>query len=224
MILWITALALAGKWDGMEADIVAEVAVNAAMPVIREQFEDLHTLDLYSDACASERMIGEPSAHVGAPFRVRYDAGPWSRLAEGTISEVGHQYVDWEHTGRYGFTTRYQFTEDPETSETVVTMTTFLDTPPWPFRGIFFKRVRPGWAACHHELLTAVADKLNGQFPEPMAQELPMDEAVPRGVMERPLDVEESESAEEPESAEESDPAEGVEPEAEDAGSMQRPE
>lgn len=210
MIVVLTSLALAGKWDGMEADIVAEVTMNAAMPVIREQFEDLHTLDLYSDDCASERMIGEPSAHVGAPFRVRYDAGPWSRLAEGTISEVGHQYVDWDHTGRYGFTTRYQFAEDPATSGTVVTMTTFLDMPPWPFRGIFFKRVRPGWAACHHELLTAVAAKLDGQFPEPMAQELPMDDAVPAGVIELPLDDEQ------PPDAEDSEPL--------DAEPMQRPE
>lgn len=185
MIVALMSLALAGKWDGMEADIVAEVTVNASVPVVRAQFEDLHTLDLYSDACASERIIGEPSAHVGAPFRVRYDAGPWSRLAEGTIADVGHQYVDWEHTGRYGFTTRYQFAEDVATSGTVVTMTTFLDTPPWPFMGIFFKRVRPGWAACHHELLTAVAAKLDGQFPEAMAQGLPMDNAVPAAVMER---------------------------------------
>ena len=187
MIGLLVAVAAAGKWDGLEADIVAEVVMDAPAPIIREQFEDLTTLELYSDDCVSELQIGEPAAHQGAPFRVRYHAGPWSRLAEGVISDVGHQYVDWEHTGRYGFTTRYQFESIPDGEGTRVTMTTFLEAPVWPFKGLFFKRVRPGWADCHHELLLAVSERVAGRRvvpDDPMERPEPAEDEALQGTEE----------------------------------------
>ena len=175
MIAFLFSLALAGKWDGHESNIVAEVDIDAPIEVVLEQFLDLHTLDLYSDECLSEKTIGEPNHGFGAPFRVRYHAGPWSRLVEGQIADIGHRHVDWEHTGNYGFTTRYAVTPSEDGPGSHVVMTTFLGTPVWPFRGLFFTRVRPGWTACHAELLAAVAAELDGQHVEPQVMEVPLE-------------------------------------------------
>lgn len=164
-MLWfaLTSLALAGRWDDVDANIYAEVDINAPYEVVQDQLLDLRTLELYSDECVSELTIGAPSIGYGAPFRMRFHAGPWSRLVEGRIAEVGARYVDVEHTGKYGFTTRYLLEPSEDGTGTHLKMTTFLDPPPWPFKPIFYRKVRPGWTACHDELVTALAAELDGR-------------------------------------------------------------
>ncbi len=165
MIVLSVALALAGKWDGMESNIVATTTIEAHVDTVRDKFADMDTMNLYPPDCVSELQLGEPRQGYGAPFRVRYHAGPWTRLVEGRVEEVGHRHVDVEHVGRFGFTTRYavevpQGAQASDGGPVNVTMTTFIDHPPWPFRKAFYTRVRPGWTACHDSLLAAVKAEL----------------------------------------------------------------
>lgn len=157
MIWMLAAAALAGRWDDEPTNIEATVHTDASVEDVMPLFTDLATLEQYPEDCISELTLGEPSSGYGARFRVRYHAGPWTRLVEGHIADVGHQHVDLEHEGRYGFTTRLQVSRDDEQGGSTIAMTTFLDPPPWPFKKAFYTRVRPAWAACHAALVESIS-------------------------------------------------------------------
>jgi len=154
--MWVllATLALAGKWDGADPNIIATTVVSGSVDALIAQLSDTQTLRLFPDDCVSELTLGDPGSGYGAPFRVRYRAGPWSRLVEGHVSDVGRRHVDLTHVGRFGFTTRFALV--PQGDQTEVTMTTFLDPPPWPFKRAFYTRVRPAWTQCHADLLAAL--------------------------------------------------------------------
>ena len=172
MIAVLALAAFAGKWDGQDPNIEARLVVDSTVEDLLAATSDTHVLELLPDRCVSELTLGEPTSGYGAPFRVRYHAGSWTRLVEARVAEVGHRHVDLEHVGRFGFTTRFGLVPVDDGIE--VTMTTFLDPPPWPFKRAFYTKVRPAWASCHADLLTALA----GSVPAPAA---PVDERAASG-------------------------------------------
>lgn len=177
MLPLFVALASAGKWSGVNADVVAETVVHAELQAVRGQFLDLGTLELYPDECTSGLVIGEPRSGYGAPFRIRYHAGVWTRFVEGKIDEVGPRHVDLDHTGKFGFVTRYELSTVE--GGTRVVMTTFLDPPVWPFKGPFYTKVRPAWTACHAGLLAAVKRVVEARAGEAPTLEPAVEAPVP---------------------------------------------
>jgi len=155
MLLWLAAsIALAGpgKWADRNADVSATATVHAPPAVIRKVLTDPHVLEhLYPSSCATDYDYDEPK-DPKATVCLIYTAGPMHRRLDAMAPEgKGPTVVQVEHLGNKGFVTRWTLT--PEDDATEVQMSTYLQPPPWPFRRIFYTRVRPAWVQCHVEAL-----------------------------------------------------------------------
>ena len=149
--------ALAGKWDGHSADVRAEREIAAAPAAVTELVRDLATWStLFPSDCATKWELQDRTAGVGARGRVTYTIASLRRTLTVAISkdEPG-VLLELDHEGNKGFFTQIR----PVASDggATVSLTTFLEPPPWPFRGVFYKKVQPAWVDCHARTLDAIA-------------------------------------------------------------------
>ena len=156
MIALLVSSAFAGKWDGYSADVRAERAVAASPAEVTDAVRDLAAWARLVPADCATWELQDRTAGVGARARVTYTIASMRRRLTVEISkdEPG-RLVELDHAGNKGFFTQVV----PVASDTgsTVTLTTFLEPPPWPFRGVFFHKVQPAWVACYERTLDAFA-------------------------------------------------------------------
>jgi hypothetical protein len=158
VIALLVPAAFAGKWDGRSADVRAERPLAAPPEAVTELVRDLGTLSVLMPAdCATRWELQERTAGVGARARVTYTIASMRRTLTVVVSkdEPG-VLLELDHEGRKGFFTHIR----PEAS--TVSMTTFLEPPPWPFRGVFYRKVQPAWVDCHARTLEALVARIPG--------------------------------------------------------------
>lgn len=156
-LLLLTVAAHAGRWDDATSDIVVERVIPASPDRVHAPLLNLQVLEqVFPADCVTDWVHGTPTSGVGAMTRVTYRMGSMKRRLTATISksEPG-RLLELDHDGRKGFVTQFRLEAVPEGSK--VTLGTWIEAPPRPFKGIFFKNVRPAWEACY----TAALDNLH---------------------------------------------------------------
>jgi hypothetical protein len=160
VIALFLSTAWANQWDGHSADVKAERVIAASPDAVTDVVRDLAAWrDLVPAACATSWELQERTVGVGARGRVTYTIGSMRRTLTVAISkdEPG-RVLELDHAGKKGFFTQV-VPVATDTGSTVL-LTTFLEPPPWPFKGTFFRNVQPAWVACHARTLDAIADRL----------------------------------------------------------------
>ena len=157
MIAWLLVVpAMAGKWDDRSADVVATREIAAPGEAVTATVSDLRRYaELFPADCATEWELQERTAGVGARARVRYTIGSMRRRLVMVISKDEPGLLELDHEGNKGFFT--QIRAVPSAGGSAVAWSTFLEPPPWPFRGVFYKEVQPAWVDCHARALQALA-------------------------------------------------------------------
>jgi len=148
--------ALAGKWDGETADVAVTKEMAAPAEVVTAAVSDLRRYSaLFPADCASDWELQERTAGVGARARVRYTIGPLRRRLVMVVSKDEPGLFELDHEGNKGFFTQVRAV--PSAGGSTVQWSTFLEPPPWPFRGAFYQKVQPAWIDCHARALQALA-------------------------------------------------------------------
>src|SRR5687768_10268699 len=107
--LWI-GVALAGKWDGKESNVVATREVTAPAEAVFAIVQDLAALrEIYPESCADEWVLGAKTAGVDARATIRYDFSAVRRRLPAVVRVADSpRVVDIDHEGKRGFVTRFQ--------------------------------------------------------------------------------------------------------------------
>ncbi len=162
-VVWLmVAVAWGGKWDGETGDVEVEATVPAPASQVHAELADLQTFrDLLPEHCATDWVLRSPTQGVDATAEVKYTLGPLRRRLTAVITrdEPGRLF-QIEHAGNRGWYTRFTYEEGATDDTTVVTLLTPLNPPPWPFRGPFFRKVKPAMTHCYTEALGRLAERL----------------------------------------------------------------
>lgn len=157
MIWLFLSAALAGKYDGVDANVVATRTLPNTTPaaVYAALSTPAALMALYPTDCA---VWGIPLAGdvPGAAGIVSYHAAGMHRKLHVTwkTADADKPRVELDHAGNKGFVTRFDLAAAD--TATTVTMTNFLNAPPSPFKGYYFTRVKPAWDGCHARVLEAL--------------------------------------------------------------------
>jgi hypothetical protein len=167
LVLW-SALAFAGKWDGRNADIVAERTILAEPEAVFAKVAEPNAVQTLFPADCADWSGPFDKNEVGGKTIVTYTAGAMMRRLDITLKRAeSPRVVDYDHAGNKGFVTRFQLA--PVEGGTKVTLTTFLNPPPKLVQGYFYKKVQPAWQGCHERTLANLDSALGtttGASPE----------------------------------------------------------
>lgn len=147
------------------ADIVAARTVEVSPEVVHAALTDLAThRAIHPDDCLLDWVVDEPAAGVGAEFTVTYRAS-WMRLRlHGRIARSEAPWlVELEHDGPRGIPVRWLV--EPVAEGSRVTLTAYVSPPPWPFRSLFFNRIRPTWTRCWERAVDRLAARVAADQP-----------------------------------------------------------
>lgn len=175
LILLLAAPAGAeNRWAGHDPDIVVTATVGASPAEVYAYLLDLtHQPALWPADCATGWTPGAVTQGLGASMEVRYVASEWNRNLTMILAKAQEDLrVTLDHPGDKGFITTW--TLRPDAFGTQVELHTWIQAPPWPFRGPYFKRVKPAWQDCHQRTVDALGPALAAARPaEPEAPEAP---------------------------------------------------
>jgi hypothetical protein len=162
-LLLVIGPALAGKWDGKNGDVVANVDVSAPPEVVYPLVSDLAVFrEIWPESCVDDWLVGAQTSGQGARATITYHIDVLRRRLSAVISSAQpDRVVDVDHEGKKGFVTRFQL--EPSAEGTHVTMTTFLDPPKWPLTAPFFTRIQPAWQTCQQGALDALAARVGSK-------------------------------------------------------------
>ena len=179
MLLLTITLALAGRWDDAVNDVEAQRTMPRAPAEVYEELSDLATYKaLFPEDCARDWLVTQPTTGIDAQITVRYTFGPLRRKLTAVITkEAPGSLWQLEHKGNRGWYTQFRLAEGAAPGETHLTLLTPLAAPPWPFRGIFHKRVRPAMQACYTEVLSALEARVAARPRATPVDEAPIDTA-----------------------------------------------
>jgi hypothetical protein len=158
-LLVIPAVAGPGsRWDGVDADVVVRVVVDAEPAAVTATLADLgRASTLFEPSCLARWAVGVPESGVGARARVTYTPSWMSRRLTLVVTDaVPGEQVVWDHEGDRGFETRFVVSPTPDGTEIV--METPLLPPPWPVRELYHLKVKPAWEACFTAALSKLGD------------------------------------------------------------------
>ncbi|MEZ4238320.1 MAG: hypothetical protein R3F59_19640 [Myxococcota bacterium] len=159
MLLAVVATAALAV-DG-PADVTVTRTFTASPEAIHAVLDDWHDWQaILPPDCATDWQIYEPSTGVGAQSEATYTFGPLRRHRYGAIQRDEPGVVfETEHLGNRGWFTQVQY-HDLGDGRTEVTLRTPLSEPKWPFRGVFYKKVRPAWVGCYERAMTALDGRI----------------------------------------------------------------
>ena len=151
------ALALAGKWDGAESDIIVERELTVDVQEAFAVLTDVEALQqIFPEDCLEDWALGAPTTGIGANARVTYHMAGMKRRLTLTISKAEEHYViELDHPEKKGFTTQFALSE-PGPGRAFVKLGTYLNAPPWPFKGYYYDKVLPAWTDCYSRTLDAL--------------------------------------------------------------------
>jgi len=150
-VLLLVSSSVAADWPE-DGDVVVQREIAATPAAIHDHLRNLENHpSLWPEGCSSEWEFGNTTTDVGANALVTYQAGVWRRKL--TVVLVGHdeQRVKLDHPGNRGFVMTYSLS--PTAAGTQVEMHTWINPPPKPFTGFYFKRTYPKWLVCHEGVL-----------------------------------------------------------------------
>jgi len=144
--LWMGA-ALAG-FEGMSPDVVAVGDVTVEPVTLTARLADLRRGgDLWDEACA----VGWTSTTADRAW-ARWTPGPMNRKVALAVVELQPgRKVKWEAEGDRGFFVHWRV--EAREGGSRVTVETPLLAPPWPVRGVFYRKVQPAWKACYEQAI-----------------------------------------------------------------------
>lgn len=161
MVVWFVASALAGKWDGAETDVRVTRSIAADPETIHQGLDDLRKFNvLWPEDCATDFSYGPVTKGREAFGQIRYTYGPLRRRLDQSVERDEPGLVmEVHHAGKRGWVN--QVTYAPVDGGTEVTLLTPLNAPPWPFKGVFFKEIRPAMIECGQRWLEALELSVN---------------------------------------------------------------
>ena len=147
----LCVVAFAGKYDDVSSDVVRTSVTNRPPEMLYERLADLANWpEIFGDTCMTDWSAGSQTQGVGGQMALTYHMGPMKRRLVGTINKAEASYViEVDHGGRRGFITQIQL--KPNSVGTEVTLGTYLNPPPWPFKATYYTKVKPAWEACYNE-------------------------------------------------------------------------
>jgi hypothetical protein len=150
----------ANPWDNHDASIRVEKLVNASPMEIYETVVDLRKLsEIFPATCVQDWALSGQTAGVGARGRVTYRFEKLKRRLTVTISKAEPgRYVELDHLGSKGFISRWLMQENGAT--TMLSLETFMNPPPWPFKGYYYQAIQPKWRACYELTLDNLNERL----------------------------------------------------------------
>ena len=144
-MLWllIANLAVAGNpkpWDGQSPDIVIERQLPVSADVLVPKLADFEFAEaIFPEDCMQDWSHGTTTRGMGAITRVTYHMGSMKRRLTAKVSRVENHVVEYDHEGKKGFITQWRL--KPVDGGTELSLGTYLNPPPWPFRPVFFNKI-----------------------------------------------------------------------------------
>lgn len=159
LLLSLLPLAAAQQDPAAEGDIIAQLQITAPHDVVHSYLMDLeHHAALSPEDCTKKWQLGEKTDGVGASARLVYIAPPvWRRGLTAVLIEDDPRRITLDHPGNRGFVTTFDFDQAAPDGTTDLTMRTWINAPPKPFQGVYFKWVQPHWRDCQERFLTNLA-------------------------------------------------------------------
>ncbi len=157
-LLFVTVATAANPkpWDGMSSDIVIERDIPVSVDVLVPKLSDLKFAEeIFPEDCVYEWAHGTTSAGLGGLARVTYHMGNMKRRLTAKVTRVENHVVEYDHDGKKGFITQWRLTADGPSTK--VSLGTYINAPPWPFRPMYFKKIHPKWTNCYERAM----DNLN---------------------------------------------------------------
>jgi hypothetical protein len=152
--LFVTIVGAASPkpWDGKSSDVVVERTVDASVDVLVPRLADLTFAEgIFPPECVSDWAHGSVSSGPGAIGRVTYTMGAMRRRLTAEVTRVEDHVVEYDHEGKKGFITQWRLS--PDGDGTAISLGTYINAPPWPFRGMYFKKIHPEWMRCYEQTL-----------------------------------------------------------------------
>jgi len=151
---WLFCMvAMAGRFEGESSDVVKTSVTTKSQQEVFTQLSDLANWpEIFGDTCMTDWAQGSQTQGVGGQMALTYRMGPMKRRLVGTIQKAEPSYViEVDHGGRRGFVTQVQL--KPNAVGTDVILGTYLNPPPWPFKGAYYNKVKPAWESCYSAAL-----------------------------------------------------------------------
>lgn len=162
--LWVAA-AVAGPFDGLESDISVSRTFPTTADEVHRMTADLAIYRaLFSEECAKNWLVRQPTTGVDATLDVRYTFGPLKRSLTAVVTkDTPGVLFQLEHKGPSGWYTQFRFEEGDSPDTSSVTLLTPLTPPPWPLKRIFYRKVRPAMQACYETALDTLLQRVSAE-------------------------------------------------------------
>ena len=138
-------------------DIYADRTIEAPVAAVFAHLQSpARIASLFPSDCASDWEFDGPNEGLGARVRNTYHAGAMHRDLDGMLTRTEPEWiVELHYNGLRGFTTHFLLepAQIGGTEPTKVRLITYIGAPPWPFKGHFYKRVKPDWKDCYQRVL-----------------------------------------------------------------------
>lgn len=144
--IWLAMALARSPYEGLSADVRAAATTAMTPDEIIAAFSDLPTATKrFEGACATiEGASADGVNLIWSPSMMR-------RKLHVKVDEVKPgRRIDWDMSSLKGDLGFYLIVEvAAQDAVTTVVLRTPLNAPKWPLRGLFFKKIRPAWAACY---------------------------------------------------------------------------
>ncbi len=146
-----------GKYNDVNSDVVVERDLPQSQEELFALFSDFPAMSkVFPADCVEQWGFGVPSKGMGATTIMTYHMGPMKRrLTAKVIKANEHYHVEWDHEGKKGFVTQFVLSEGAG-GKTHVKLGTYVAMPPWPFKPVYFKKVKPAWEDCYDRALISL--------------------------------------------------------------------
>ncbi|MEM6927824.1 MAG: SRPBCC family protein [Myxococcota bacterium] len=154
----LVGVAVAGKWDASPTDVEVTRLFDASPGELHEQVDDLaEWAARWPEDCATQWEPGPTTAGAEGTGTIRYTFKPLRRRLEMRVTrdEPGHVF-EIEHPSKRGWFTQLTYRKVDEGTELV--LLTPLNAPPWPFKPVFFNKIRPAMEDCYRRWLDAIPE------------------------------------------------------------------
>lgn len=164
-----------GRYANAVADVSASTTIAAPPEQIFSYLLDFKNVQA-TIPCIGKWELSQRTFGEGASAMVRYDVAAMHRKLPVSLSRADAPYrIDLEHLGNLGFTTVITLKDQSAGGppNTLVSILTPLNPPPWPFRPYYYNAVQVEWKQCYVDTLKNVAAALNAPKAAPAAPSAP---------------------------------------------------
>lgn len=148
------------------SDVIAKAQLPVGADLLFAQLSDLRVHQaVWMGNCGADWAVGSPATGVGAQAALTVTVGSWQRPLQAALTRADAPQldtpfpgrVDLDHAGKKGFVQTWTLTP-LGAAGTAVELHTYIAAPPFPFRRAYFRKIQPGWQACHAKAIQALGD------------------------------------------------------------------